>query len=379
LRNDVLGTSTSAIGSATLDIDDLVSTLNVPCAFSAIDCNFQLAGSYSALDRKKRLKAIDAIGRCQSLKRLTISGKLDFEQIHQLCKSLPTSQVEYLELCISGLPYRGLTIICETLVVIPSLKHFKCIGGSMKGSISAPFASMLAKNSTLEHLDLGGIWVDPDEIEALLLPLTGAEGQLPVNTSLKHISVPSVSEANIGHEVAKAMARMLSSNKALTHLKLAGYAFSEPSDVCMVLHSLRRNKTLQTLDLLGCLSHFEWDENVFAEMLHFAQENLVLKSIEVSMAQFGEGHIEAMKAQLATNAIKRSGTNVEKLREKALHNPMKPQFLDEIEVPQDILECSSSDSLKIGLDNLEVSACESKSMTSFLDLEIAIKMNELKL
>jgi hypothetical protein len=249
----------------------------------------------------------------------------------------------------------------------------------MKGSINAPFASMLAKNSTLEHLDLRDCSMNPDAIGALLEPLTGAEGQPPVNTSLKHISVPSVSEAKIGHEVAEATARMLSSNKALTHLNLAGYVFSEPSDVCMVLESLRTNKTLQTLDLLGCLSHFEWDEDVFAEMLHFAQVNPVLKSIEVSKAQFAEGHIEAMKAQLATNAIKRFGTNVEKLREKALHNPMKPQFLDEIEVPQEILECSSSDSLKIGLDNLEVSACESKSTTSFLGLEIAIKMNELKL
>jgi len=243
----------------------------------------------------------------------------------------------------------------------------------MKGSINVPFVSMLAKNSTLEHLDLRDCSMNPDAIGALLEPLTGAPGQLPVNTSLKHISVPSVSKADIGHEVAKAMARMLSSNKALIHLNLAGYVFSKPSDVCMVLQSLRTNKTLQTLDLLGCLSHFEWDENVFAEMLHFAQENPVLKSIEVSMAQFGEGHIEAMKAQLAKNAIKRSGTNVEKLKEKALHNPMKPQFLDEIEVPQEILERNSSDSLKIGLDNLEVSACKSKSRTSFLDLEIAIK------
>jgi hypothetical protein len=99
---------------------------------------------------------------------LTISGKLDFEQIQQLCKSLRASQVEYLELCISGLPYRGLTIICETLVVISSFKHFKCIGESMKGSISVPFASMLAKNSTLEHLDLGDFSMSPDAIKALL-------------------------------------------------------------------------------------------------------------------------------------------------------------------------------------------------------------------
>jgi hypothetical protein len=147
----------------------------------------------------------------------------------------------------------------------------------------------------------------------------------------------------------------------------------------MVLQSLRTNETLQTLDLVGCLSHFDWEEDVFAEMLHLTQANLSLKSIELSVAQFGEGHIEAVNSQLAANAIKRSGTNVENLREKALHNPMMPQFSVEIEVPQEILECRPSDSLEIGLDNLEVSACESKSITRFLDFEIAIKMNQLKL
>jgi len=80
-------------------------------------------------------------------------------------------------------------------------------------------------------------------------------------------------------------------------------------------------------------------------MLHFTQANHSLKSIELSMVQFGEGHVEAVKAQLAANAIKRSGTNVENLAEKALLNPMMPQFLVEIEVPQEILECTPSDSL----------------------------------
>jgi hypothetical protein len=183
LRNDVLGTSTSAIDSMTLDIDDLVSTLNMPCAFSAIECNFQLAGSYSALDRKKRLQAIDAIGRCQNLKRLTISGKLDLEQIQQLCKSLQASQEEYLELCMSELPYRGLTTICEMLMRIPNLKHSKFIGKAMKpmdktmeDNVGGLFGSVLAKNSTLVHLDLGDFAMSANEIEALLRPLTGAPG-----------------------------------------------------------------------------------------------------------------------------------------------------------------------------------------------------------
>jgi Ran GTPase-activating protein (RanGAP) involved in mRNA processing and transport len=261
-----------------------------------------------------------------------------------------------LEWCISGVLYRGLTSICETLVVIPSLKHLKFIDKTMKASVGASLGSMLAKNSTLEHLDLGECTMSPTGIAALLRPLTGAQQELPVNTSLKRISVPSVSEHDIGHKVGKVVAGMLRSNKTLTHLSLAGHVFSEPSDVCVVLQSLRTNETLQTLDLVGCDSHFEWEEDVFAEMLHLTQANLVLESIDLSTWQFGEGHIEAVKAQLAANAIKRSGTNVENLRERAVHNPMMAEF--EVEVPQEILECRPSDSLEIGVDNLEVSACE---------------------
>jgi hypothetical protein len=271
------------------------------------------------------------------------------------------------------------------LLIIPNLKHFKLIGEAMKpmdetmkGYGGDLFGSVLAKNSTLVHLDLGDFAMSPTGIEALLRPLTGARGQLPVNTSLKHISVPSASEGYFEWGVAEAVAAVLTSNKTLTHLNLAGY-FRTPSDVCRVLQSLRTNETLQTLDMVGCRSRFEWEEYVFPEMLYLTQANLSLKSIELSTAQFGEGYIEAVKAQLAANAIKRSGTNVENLRETALHNPMMPQFSVEIEVPQEILESKRSESLQTGLDNLEVSACKSKSITRLLDFEIAIKVNQFKL
>jgi hypothetical protein len=131
--------------------------------------------------------------------------------------------------------------------------------------------------------------------------------------------------------------------------------------------------------LVGCRSDFNWEEDVFVEMLQLTQANPSLKSIELPKGEIGEVYLEAVKAQLAANAIKRSGTNVENLAQKALHNPMRPQFLDEIEVPQEILECRPSDSLENGLDTLEVSVCESKSITWLLDFEIAIKMNQLRL
>jgi len=363
------GTGTDIIGA-----DDLISALNVASEIKALHCYFSRTSMRAKWD-KDIVKAIDAIGKCQNLEKLIIDGWLHPGELQRLCQSVQTSKVGHLEVHQKVLYCNDatITIVCKMVESNHNLKHLKFTGaGQIDHSDAVSLGSMLAKNSTLEHLDLGCTSVDPDEIEVLLRPLTGAEGQLPVNTSLKHISVPSVSKDNIGHKVAKAMARMLSSNKTLTHLNLAGYVFSEPSDVCMVLQSLRTNETLQTLDLVGCSSHFDWGEDVFAEMLQITQANLSLKSIELSRVQFEEGHIEA---QLAANAIKRSGTNVENLREKALHNPMMPQFSVEIEVPQEILECRPSDSLEIGLDNLEVSACESKSITRFLDFEIAIKMN----
>ncbi len=280
LRNDVLGTSTSAIDSMTLDIDDLVSTLNMPCAFSAIDCNFRLAGSYSALDRKKRLKAIDAIGRCQSLKQLRIAGKLDLEQIQQLCKSLQATQVEYLELCISGVLYRGLTSICEMLMIMSNLKHFKFTGKGMKPPVGVIFGSVLAKNSTLEHLDLISCKWGRNGMEALLEPLTGTSRQLPLNRSLKHLSINVDCEHGLQCKGAKAMARMLRSNKTLTHLNLSADYSLQRDDVCLILLSLRTNETLQALGLENCLG--VGGRQVFTVMLELTKANCWLKSIELS-------------------------------------------------------------------------------------------------
>jgi hypothetical protein len=368
LRNDVLGTSTSAIDSMTLDIDDLVSTLNMPCAFSAIECNFQLAGSYSALDRKKRLKAIDAIGRCQSLKRLTISGKLDLEQIQQLCKSLQATQVEYLELCISGLPYRGLTSIREMLVIIPNLKHFKFNGRAMKPPLGVIFGSVLAKNSTLEHLDLVSCKWGPNGIEALLQPLTGTSRQLPLNRSLKHLSINVDFKHGLRCEGAKAMARMLSSNETLTHFNLSADYSLEPDDICLILLSLRTNENLQTLGLENCLG--VRGRQVFMLMLELTQANPWLKRIELSGTQLEEEQKEAVRAQLAANAKQRSETNVETIREKASIYPVTLQPPSEVEILQETLANKPSNPREVDVDNVEVSATNQNPYQMFLIMKI---------
>jgi hypothetical protein len=352
--------------------NDLISALNVPSEIKAIRCSFSRTRKGAKWD-KDIFKAIDAIGKCQNLEKLTVVGRSELKHFMRLCQSVQTSNVGHLEVDLNLNMLDGIgstmTTVCKMVESNHNLKHLTFVSYSEAVSLG----SMLARNSTLEHLDLGGTSVDQYHMEALLRPLTGAEGQLPVNTSLKHISVPNVSKDNIGHTVAEDVAAMLISNKTLTHLNLAGYVFSEPSDVCMVLQSLRTNETLQTLDLVCCRSHFEWEEDVFVEMLQLAQANPSLKSIELSTAQFGEVSIEAVKAQLAANVIKRFATNMENPAENALHNPMMPQISDEIEVLELLLECRSSHSVEIGLDNLEVSACESKSITWLLDFEIAIK------
>jgi hypothetical protein len=368
LRTDVLATSTSSTDSVTLDIDDLLSILNMPCAVSVIECNFQLAGSYSALDRKKRLKAIDAIGRCQSLKRLTISGKLDFEQIQQLCKSLRASQVEYLELCISGLPYIGLTSICEMLMIISNLKHFKFSGKARKSPVGVIFGSVLAKNSTLEHLDLVSCKWGLNGFEALLQPLTGTSRQLPLNRSLKHLSINVDFKHGLRCEDAKAIARMLSSNKALTHFDLSADYSLGPDDVCLILSSLKTNENLQTLGLENCLG--VRGRQVFTVMLELTQANPWLKSIELSGTQLEEEQKEAVRAQLAANAKQRSEANVETVREKASIYPVTLQAPGEVEVLQEMLAIRPSDPLEVGMDNLEVSATNQNPYQIFLIIKL---------
>jgi hypothetical protein len=368
LRNDVLGTSTSAIDSVTLDIDGLISTLSMPCAFSAIDCNFRLAGSYSALDRKKRLKAIDAIGRCQSLKRVTISGTLDFEQIQQLCKSLQATQVEYLELCISGLHYKGLTSICEMLLIIPNLKHLKFIGKAIETPVGVIFGSVLAKNSTLEHLDLVSCKWGPNGIEALLQPLMGTSRQLPLNRSLKHLSIKAVLGHGLRCEGAKALARMLSSNKTLTHFNLSADNTLAPDDVCLILSSLKTNENLQTLGLENCFG--VRGRQVFRVMLELTQANPWLKSIELSGTLLEDEQKEAVRAQLVANAKQRSETNVEIVREKASIYPVTLQPPGEVEILQEMLAIRPSDPLEVGTDNLEVSATNQNPYQMFLIMKL---------
>jgi Ran GTPase-activating protein (RanGAP) involved in mRNA processing and transport len=309
-----------------------------------------------------RSSTLEHLDLGDSIWKLTISGKLDFEQIQQLCKSLQATQVEYLELCI--LQLTQLTIICDSLVVIPSLKHFKFIDKTAKASVGAIFGSMLAKNSTLEHLDLVSCKWGPNGIEALLQPLKGTSTQLPLNRSLKHLSINAAYKHGLRCEDAKAIARMLSSNKTLTHFNLSADYSLEPDDICLILLSLRTNENLQTLGLENCLG--VRGTQVFREMLELTQANPWLKSIELSGTQLGEEQKEAVRAQLAANAKQRSETNVETVREKASIYPVTLQPPGEVEVLQEIPAIRPPDPLEDGINNLEVSVTNQNPYQMFL-------------
>jgi hypothetical protein len=240
----------------------------------------------------------------------------------------------------------------------------------MKASVGAIFGSMLAKNSTLEHLDLVSCKWGPNGIEALLQPLTGTSRQLPLNRSLKHLSINAAYKHGLRCEDAKAIARMLSSNKTLTHFNLSADYSLEPNDVCLILLSLRTNETLQTLGLENCLG--VRGRQVFMVMLELTQANPWLTSIELSGTQLQEEQKEAVRAQLAANAIQRCEINVENGREKAGIDPLTLQRLGEVEVLQEMIAIRPSDPLEVGIDNLEVSATNQNPYQMFLIMKLYV-------
>ncbi|CAM6051350.1 unnamed protein product [Sphagnum compactum] len=275
---------------------------------------------------------LDAIGKCQSLRKLQIFGeRLKIEEVQWLCQSLLSNQVEDLTLRSNGGqwiddPQNELTqTICKMVAMNHNLKHLSF--DSMGGHTYAYFGSMLATNSTLESLFLAGWPLDSIEVELLLQPLTGDGENLPLNTTLKRLTIAA------GY-ATEAIAAMLATNNSLTHLTLHNMLINDTlipgissSDVCMIVRSLKTNKTFQKLTILGQIlhDHDPWDSNdlenddpwrihelgnfnprgvqgqddVFAEIINLLQVNPWLKDIDIWALD--KAQREAIKAQLATN------------------------------------------------------------------------------
>lgn len=326
----------------------------------------------SGLEECKTQNGFDAvlaaIGRCQTLNNLSIVGELNLQELIQLCKSLITSHVVTLELTQPQLGDEGAAILCKMMTRNHSIKHLGFHEISVIASTSASFGAMLSKNSTLESLDLGLYCeVSPSEAEALLRPLTGIEGQPPLNTSLKHLKMQGY-----GHNGAKAVGAMLATNITLTHLVLFPIFNAGPSDVCIILQSLKTNKTLQVLEIYWGIyyskagiyytkventrfevkkGYHEWGhqdlEEVFVATMDLLQENPWLE--DVNLFRLNNVHKMAIKAQLNTNASIRS-------RITSQHN------VSEKEVSQKLLEIQMCDDLQVGVDKLKVSMNKIKSM-----------------
>ncbi|CAK9205019.1 unnamed protein product [Sphagnum troendelagicum] len=290
-----------------------------------------------------------AIGRCQTLNDLSIVGELNLQELLQLCKSLSTSHVVTLELTQPQLGDEGAAILCEMMTRNHSIKRLGFHEISVIASTSASFGSMLSKNSTLESLDLGLYCeMSPSEAEALLRPLTGIEGQPPLNTSLKHLKMQGY-----GDNGAKAVGAMLATNITLTHLVLFPIFNAGPSDVCIILQSLKTNKTLQVLEIYWGIyyskvenpskkGYHKWGhqdlEEVFVVTMDLLQDNPWLE--DVNLFRLNNVHKMAIKAQLNTNAFIRS-------RITSQHN------VSEKEVSQKLLEIQTCDGVEVGVDKLK--------------------------
>jgi len=159
------GTVTDIIGA-----DDLISALNVPSEIKAVRCSV----ARTIMDVKwdeDIFKGIDAIGKCQNLEKLTIVGGLGLEHLERLCQSVQTSKVGHLEGNMNMLygSHTTMATVCKMVESNRNLKHLTFHGAlGFSDSIAVSLGSMLAKNSTLEQLDLGDFAMSPNAIEVLL-------------------------------------------------------------------------------------------------------------------------------------------------------------------------------------------------------------------
>jgi hypothetical protein len=245
-----------------------------------------------------------------------------------------------------------------------NLKHLSF--DDMHEHIFAYFGSMLATNSTLESLFLGGSPCLSFEVELLLQPLTGDGENLPLNTTLKRLTITAA-------YATEAIVAMLATNNSLTHLTLhampVGYLSS--SDVCMIVQSLKTNKTFQKLTIMG---HFwqdydPWErkdleidhawgvqgrDDVFAGIMDLLQVNPWLKDIDIWALD--KAQREAIKAQLATNL---------EIVEKVDDFKTSQQIPIEGEVSRRMQEINLFTNLEASVANLKVSMYKAKPMSSF--------------
>jgi hypothetical protein len=380
----IYASKTGSPSLITRDADELISYLNGTSLIETLQWTSLV--QWVSHEERNRIEAVlDAIGKCQSLRKLQIFGQqFKIEEVHLLCQSLLRNQVEDLTLGRhEGLDifdpdpwFEGTQTLSKMVAMNHNLKHLSFDG--MHVHTYAHFGSMLARNSTLESLSVGGWPFNLFEVEELLQPLTGDGENLPLNTTLKRLTITAT-------YATEAIVAMLATNNSLTHLTLhampAGYLSS--SDVCMIVQSLKTNKTFQKLTIMGHIlhDHDPWDSNdlendynpwdnhqrqidyrwalkgwddVFAGIMDLLQVNPWLKDIDIWALD--KAQREAIKAQLATNL---------EIVEKMDDFKTSQQIPIEGEVSQRMQEINLFTNLEASVANLKVSMYKAKSMSSF--------------
>jgi hypothetical protein len=383
----VSGSKTGSPSMITRDADELISYLNGMSLIETLEWTSRVR--WPSHEERHRIEAVlDAIGKCQSLRKLQIFGqRLKIEEVHLLCKSLLRNQVEDLTLGLHehrdifypGQWFAVTQTICKMVATNHNLKHLS-FDGSLLHAYSY-FGSMLATNSTLESLSIGGWTCNRFEVEKLLQPLTGDGENLPLNTTLKRLTINGY--------VTKAIVAMLATNNSLTHLTLLTMCSPRlsSSDVCMIVQSLKTNKTFQKLTIMGHIFHdhdpchsdawfshklvkddswvrhelelhdlwgVQGRDNVFAAIMDLLQVNPWLKDIDIRALD--KAQREAIKAQLATNL---------EIVEKMDDFKTSQQIPIEGEVSQRMQEINLFTNLEASVTNLKVSMYKAKPMSSF--------------
>jgi len=368
----------------TRDADELISYLNGTSLIETLQWTSLV--QWVSHEERNRIEAVlDAIGKCQSLRKLQIFGQqFMIEEVKRLCQSLLRNQVEdltlrghdRLEIFHPDSRLKGTQTICTMVLMNHNLKHLSL--NDMHPRIYDYFGSMLATNSTLESLFLGERPFTPFLVDVLLQPLTGDGENLPLNTTLKRLTITAT-------YATEAIVAMLATNNSLTHLTIhaAPVGYLSSSDVCKIVQSLKTNKTFQKLTITKPILHDHnprdshhletdynpWDnhqrqidyrwalkgwDDVFAGIMDLLQVNPWLKDIDIWALD--KAQREAIKAQLATNL---------EIVEKMDDFKTSQQIPIEGEVSQRMQEINLFTNLEASVANLKVSMYKAKSMSSF--------------
>jgi len=378
----IYASKTGSPSLITRDADELISYLNGTSLIETLQ--WTSPPFWVSHEERKRIQvALDAIGKCQSLRKLQIFGNhFKIEEVKQLCQILLRNQVEDLTLGSNGHReffdpdswFEGTQTVCEMVAMNHNLKHFSFDARHVHPGY---FGYMLATNSTLESLFLGKRLFTSFEVELILQPLTGDGENLPLNTTLKRLTITAA-------YATEAIVAMLATNNSLTHLTLHAMPirYLSSSDVCMIVQSLKTNKTFQKLTITKPILHDHnpwdsvhleindpWDSHpremfhpwgvkgqhkVFAGIMYLLQVNPWLKDIDIWALD--EAQREAIKAQLATNL---------KIVEKMDDFKTLQQIPIEGEVSRRMQEINLFTTLEASVANLKVSLYKAKPMSSF--------------